>query len=70
MILKPRIIARKLGNKWVRSWFVRKNCGVCNNESCFRPILLNSHTIGQFQDICLYTQSGNKFIVYLFDGDL
>lgn len=70
MILKPRKIVKKFRNKWIRSWFIKKSCGICNNEYCFKPILRNLHTIGHFQDVCLSTPVGNKFVAYLYDGEI
>lgn len=70
MTLKPRKIVRKFGDKWIRSWFIKRSCGICNNKSYFKPILQNLYTIGQFQDVCLSIQVGNKFVVYLYDGEI
>ena len=73
MILKPRKIVRKFGNKWIRSRFIRESCGVCNNKYCYDPILsiFPRVSIAQFQDICLYHKVGDKFTVYLlYDGEI
>jgi hypothetical protein len=70
MILKPRRIFRKQGNRWIRSIFIRKSCGICNNAFCHKLILLGPHRLGEFQDICLYTPLGNKFVAYLYDGEI
>ena len=73
MILKPRKIVRKFGNKWIRSQFIRESCGVCNNKYCYEPILSNFPRISitQFKDICLYHKVGDKFVVYLlYDGEI
>ena len=69
MILKPKKIAKRFGNMWIRSQFIKRSCGICNRY-CLKPILQNLHTIGQFQEVCLYIQIGNKFIVYLYDGEI
>ncbi len=73
MILKPKLTVKRLGTRWwTRSWFSKEiGCTSCNNKYCYIPILINSHTIAQFQDICLYHKVGDKFIVYLlYDGEI
>ena len=70
MILKPKQIVKRFKNKWTRYWFSKEmDCTICNNKYCYIPILLNSHTIAQFQDICLYHRVGDEFIVYLLNVD-
>lgn len=64
MLFKPKKIVENLRSKWIRYKFSRPSCTICNNKYCYIPVLINSHTIVQLQEICLYSMS-SEFIVYI-----